>query len=147
MSTPPSKEVYKQELEEIFQYPNMILTGDLNAHHPMWKSERPNDRGNILDNLMDTYDCVLLNTGQPTYQSNNGARRTLDITIVSKYLALDANWFTINNSLTDAPYQRRVVAISRPTDPGRRRMQCWRVAQSPPPVAAAVRLGRPRGRF
>jgi hypothetical protein len=32
------------------------------------------------------------------------------------------------HSLTDAPDQRREVGISRPTDPGRCRMQCWRVA-------------------
>src|SRR5208282_5573370 len=46
--------------------------------------------------------------------------------------------YSLTHSLTDAHDQRRVVAISRPTDPGQRRMPCWRVAQSPPPVAAAT---------
>jgi len=125
---PPSKETFEKQLDEIFQHSNIILTGDLNAHHPLWNSPHPNKRGNILENLMEKYDCVLLNTGQPTFQTHKGARSTLDITIVSKNLALNSNWFTLNNTL-GSDHQPTIITIDQKAKTSKRKPK-WQLKKS-----------------
>ena len=86
-------------LSKLFKYKNVIVTGDMNAHNPLWKSVALNSQGKILEKILDDTDCCILNTGIPTYQKAKGGTSILDLTIVSNNIALNCNWFAINDTL------------------------------------------------
>nr|CAH7731754.1 unnamed protein product [Callosobruchus chinensis] len=41
-----------------------IIMGDFNAHSPLWGSQRKDQRGRIIESLLETSEITLLNTGE-----------------------------------------------------------------------------------
>jgi len=95
----PDKPAAKKELNKLFQQQRTIITGDLNAHNPLWGSPSTNPAGCSLEQLVDTHDYVVLNTGQPTRLHYNGNMSHLDVTLVSRSLGAISTWSVLNNSL------------------------------------------------
>ena len=50
----------------------LVLCTDANAHHEIWGSPISDGRGNIIYNIIEDQNLVLLNSGEPTYLTNNG---------------------------------------------------------------------------
>ena len=86
----------KHQLEKIILELDtpFILTFDANAHHYSWGStvENTDARGNFLYDFIDNNLLVLLNTGDPTYLTNNGNYTHIDISVCSSELASSLNW-------------------------------------------------------
>lgn len=90
---PPNTIIKKDDLHEIFKLNNLILTGDMNSHHPMWGTSSPmNQRGEIIEKLIEENQLVLLNSGEGTFQRNDGTMSVLDLTIVHHLLANKCSW-------------------------------------------------------
>ena len=53
----------------------------------------------ILEELIDEFNFVVLNTGQPTYQIRWGGMSVLDLSIVSSNIAMKSEWRVNNDSL------------------------------------------------
>jgi hypothetical protein len=67
--SPPSTTISKNFLIDAFSsFKNLIVFGDLNAHHTSWHSSRNNASGNSLDDLFANLNCVNINYELPTYQ-------------------------------------------------------------------------------
>lgn len=50
----------------------VLLIGDVNAHHPNWRSRKSNKRGEALSDLINAQSFIICNTGQnPTFQNKN----------------------------------------------------------------------------
>ena len=73
---PPDKAIDKGELNKIFGH-HTIVTGDINAKSKLWGSPVSNERGVIFEELIETHNAAVINTGQPTYQHHNGSRSQL----------------------------------------------------------------------
>ena len=66
--SPPDKIINKYLLEEIFEISeNVILLGDLNAQHQSWFSNKTNQSGSIIKDLINNLDLCLINDSSPTY--------------------------------------------------------------------------------
>ena len=94
---PPSRENndIKSELDNIInqisgQY---IISMDSNAHHPAWGSDRPDRRGEIIEDWINENDLIILNDGSPTYETHNGNYTHIDLTICSPSIAAQLNWY------------------------------------------------------
>jgi len=74
-----------------------VVVGDLNAKSRLWGSPFSDERGRLLEEVIDEKDIVVINGGQPTYQHHNGSQSHLDIAIVTSDLAARAGWSLINN--------------------------------------------------
>ena len=66
---PPTSRPDTVELRKLFtDYgQKVVLSGDMNAHNPLWGSESTNNNGDIIEDLLTEYNWTVLNTGQPTY--------------------------------------------------------------------------------
>ena len=95
----PNKPAAKDELEKLFRKDTTVITGDFNAKSAMWGSTDVNDAGIIVEDLLDKYDYVIANTGQPTRQNYNGGMSHLDITLVSRNLGAKSCWRVLNNCM------------------------------------------------
>ena len=83
---PPNKPVNKMELNSLFGRCTLI-TGDINAKSKLWGSPCTDERGLMIEDLIDMNNASVINTGQPTYQHYDGSRSHLDVSIVSNCLA------------------------------------------------------------
>ena len=95
---PPNKEFDKDGFSNILGSKTIII-GDLNAKSKLWGSPVCDERGKILEELIDLHKAAVINTGQPTYQHHNGTRSHLDVAIVSNELATQSNWTVLNNTM------------------------------------------------
>ena len=95
---PPNNEIRAEEYNKLFKLQNAILIGDFNAKNRSWGNPKENREGVALEKLIDEHDFVVINTGEPTFQRNEGGTSILDLTIVANNLALKCNWNIINDT-------------------------------------------------
>jgi exonuclease III len=82
---PPQKEL----CEKVFQIlketkTDFILLGDINAKMTSWKTGTNNTNGEILNDIILSYDCLIVNNKEPTHFSFNGnSESLLDFCIIS----------------------------------------------------------------
>src|SRR6266576_1187985 len=92
---PPHQSVTVGELENLLnQLPStFIITGDFNAHCPIWGSTSTNNRGNILSKLLIAQNIHLLNNGSPTqFHLSNGTCSAIDLSFCSSTIAHRFLW-------------------------------------------------------
>ena len=78
--------VSAQNMTKKFRACGVILSGDLNARHPLWGDTVSNLYGNQLTNLLDSSKFSIIKPNTPTFLCNNGSS-VIDLTIVSNNLA------------------------------------------------------------
>lgn len=64
---PPNRNITYLEMDQLIKsLPSpYIITGDFNAHNPIWKSTHKNQHGSVIEDILDTN--ILLNNGKPTH--------------------------------------------------------------------------------
>ena len=73
--------------------------GDFNAYNPLWGSLNTNNRGKVIEKLLEETDLCLYNDGSPTYlQPATLAPSYLDLTITEASLFTHFSWSVMNNS-------------------------------------------------
>ena len=100
---PPANVVepeYRNFLSDICrQYSSVILCGNFNAHGHLLGSENTDRRGDMLIDVIEDFDLVCLNTGEPTYLHFNGTMSILNLSITSANLATFAKWEVLEETL------------------------------------------------
>ena len=81
---------YRQLLTEYSQ--DTIILGDLNAHSPLFGANSTDTRGRVLEDLIDHYNLVVLNTGVGTHVLCDGSTSHLDVAMASNNIARVASW-------------------------------------------------------
>ena len=85
----PSIYISRKSIQDFFDtvsaQKNVILTGDFNAHSPIWGSEiTPKARGIIIESLLNNGDWNICNNGSPTrINLISGKKSVTDLTVVS----------------------------------------------------------------
>lgn len=75
-----------------------IILGDFNAHSTIWGSEKTDNRGKIIEKLLENDNIVLLNDTSPTHINfANGTLSCIDLTICSSTLAQRLKWRTLSD--------------------------------------------------
>ncbi|KAG5884054.1 hypothetical protein JTB14_037459 [Gonioctena quinquepunctata] len=76
-----------------------IFLGDFNSHNPIRGSEHLDQKGRIVEELIDEYNPVLLNTGEGTFlNSRSNTFSHLDISLCSPGRAKNFNWNVISEN-------------------------------------------------
>ena len=90
-------------LEHVTRLPNSILTGDVNAHAPLWHSPLVDHRGQLIEGIIMNSDHHTLNTDTPTRvpANNNQQPTSPDITTVTAELHRRCKWETITALTSD----------------------------------------------
>lgn len=70
-----------------------IITGDFNAHHPIWGSSKINPTGRRLASFVSDHELSLLNDGSPTFLRGSSYSSCLDLAFVSRRFATRVKWF------------------------------------------------------
>src|SRR6218665_1670308 len=66
----PENKIAKTDFEKFFPLKRAIILGDLNAHSRSWGCTNANERGHILEEVINDRLLTVLNTGQPTHISS-----------------------------------------------------------------------------
>lgn len=79
---PPNMDLKQDDIRELIrQLPApYVLLGDFNAHNPLWGSQNYNSKGKIIEDILDSTNLILLNSGNPThFNSNAGTFSNIDL--------------------------------------------------------------------
>lgn len=100
---PPSTKVNKDSLKPLFELKTCIIAGDLNAKHTLWNSPINDAAGLIIEELINEYNCVVLNNGQSTHTHINKSsviQTHIDVTVTNDLtIASKSNWYALNNCM------------------------------------------------
>lgn len=97
---PNSQILLLEDLKDLIQQitPPYIITGDFNAHHILWESDKIDKRGRIIERLIDEENLVLLNSGDKTrFNAFNGGFSAIDLTMCDPSLAAFLTWETTDH--------------------------------------------------
>ena len=97
---PPNMSISVQDLENLTQQlpEPYLLVGDFNSHNPMWGSATTNNKGNVIEKLIDNLQLCLLNDKSPTYlHPASGNFSCIDLTLSHPLIYLDYNWSVLDD--------------------------------------------------
>lgn len=75
-----------------------IITGDFNAHHPLWGSLKMDSRGRRVLSFASNHELCCLNDGSPTFLRGLTYSSCLDLTFVSRSFSSSVKWFPDNET-------------------------------------------------
>jgi hypothetical protein len=93
-----------------------VLTGDLNAHHPLWGSYDTNSAGTKLVEILEDLELTVINDGRATYISPPIASH-LDVTAVSLDLLPKCDW-EVGSELMGSDHLPTFTTIQGSRSPG-----------------------------
>src|SRR6218665_2950844 len=107
----PESKIVKTDIEKFFPLKRAIIIGDLNAHSKSCGCTNANERGHILEEVINDRLLTVLNTGQPTRISSIyfKTRSVIDLSIVTKELALNCQHYVTNNSMNSDNFLCSIV--------------------------------------
>ncbi|KAG5859129.1 hypothetical protein JTB14_035192 [Gonioctena quinquepunctata] len=78
-----------------------LIVGDFNSHNPIWGSNKKDARGRNIEEIIDEYNLVILNTGEDTFINlRSQSFYAIDLSLCSPILAPNFNW-QFHSSLTN----------------------------------------------
>jgi len=93
----PDKSIDITELSKIFTAKSVIV-GDFNSKSTLWGSPTTDERGLIIEDIVDNNDFVILNNGQPTYTHYDGSQSHLDLSLICHTLGSKSYWEVLDNT-------------------------------------------------
>jgi len=80
---------------------NVLILGDLNAHHPLWSSRVSNKSGRAIHELLGKAKITMLNNNEPTYAPLHrpGYKAILDFALCSSELSALTGNFLVSDEL------------------------------------------------
>jgi len=90
-------------LEHLTALENTLITGDFNAHSPLWYSPTTDQRGETIELALTSSNHAILNQDQPTRLPNNPNQQPTspDITTISNNLQPKTSWTTTTKLSSD----------------------------------------------
>lgn len=98
---PPNQKLKENELQNIiWQLPTpFILLGDFNSHNPIWGSNETNQKGEIMEKLINNNNLCIFNNQTPTYICpTSGKNSAIDLTLCDPSTLMDFSWSTYNDT-------------------------------------------------
>ena len=98
---PPNTDISRQDITNLLnELPKpFILTGDLNAHSPLWGNNTYNAKGRIIEDIItNNSNYSILNNGSPTYYNiDTGWTSAIDLSICTSSLLSSLTWSVDSN--------------------------------------------------
>jgi len=88
-----------------------IIVGDFNSHNVIWGSDNTDQRGKVIEKILDDNDIILLNNTEPTRLNPiNGNLSHIDLSFASTSLAQRINW-NVTPNLTSSDHFPIILQI------------------------------------
>lgn len=103
----PCKRLWLNELERTEGHggSNVVWCGDFNAHNTLWGSERIDNNGEVIAELLDEGNLVCFNDGSKTrVDVVTGRESVLDLTMVSNRLTTICDWRVYREGTTGSDH-------------------------------------------
>lgn len=89
----PVKQQFKNLITDCNHKRNVLIAGDVNAHHSLWEHDSNIDRrGIVIADILNLSNFHLLNNGDHTFIKENGTTTAIDIAIAHIDIACDCLW-------------------------------------------------------
>ena len=97
---PPNDPVTEDDLRNLTNQlpkPTMIV-GDLNAHNPLWYDRNLDNRGEIIQNIIETENLLILNEDTPTFfRTHDQATSNIDLALISRVCQGEFIWSALDD--------------------------------------------------
>lgn len=98
---PPDSNIYPKTWERFVKsfFGQIIILGDLNAHHPDWDTSPTNRSGRTIHSTLDDVNLIVMNDGTPTRFRHSETSHTsaVDLGLCSPALAQVATWAVLRD--------------------------------------------------
>ena len=114
---PPNKPATTQQLIDLIQQlpPPFLILGDFNARHPLWGDSIINNKGNVIESLLNAGLCGVLNGKFPThFHSATDSFSSIDLSLCSPEIIPNFNW-TISCELYNSDHFPIKITLPDPT--------------------------------
>lgn len=112
---PPDYRLSSVEFEDLTnELPEpYLITGDFNAHNPIWGSARADARGRLIEKFILSSGSCIFNKKHPTYYSTaHNTYSAIDLAIGSPILLPTCEWKVINNPYGSDHFPVKLLALS-----------------------------------
>ena len=95
-----------------------LILGDFNAHNPLWGGSTLNDKGRVIEAIIDSNPVTLYNDGSMTFHNIHlNQLSAIDLSLCSSSITLDFNW-SVNEFLNGSDHFpiHLKYAINTPTE-------------------------------
>ena len=110
---PPDSNINIDDYKELFSRPNSIMVGDLNAYSQLWGATKTDNRGTLLDGLIEDLNLSVLNNGQGTHIKPDGSLSPIDLSITSTNLSIKCSW-KVNPDSLGSDHRPIIIGIDEP---------------------------------
>jgi exonuclease III/ribonuclease HI len=98
---PPFKTVAEEPdrtaFSRLFDHNNCVIMGDINARSLTWGSSEANQRGLMIESVIEEKNFVVLNSGKPTHYWHVGPPSHIDVSLTSACLATRCCWNVLDD--------------------------------------------------
>lgn len=127
---PPNEFIELSQLNQILQQlPSpFLIVGDFNSHSSLWDHNciRPNTKGKIVEEFLDSNNLILLNNGAPTHFSfAYGSESAIDLSLSSPNIANLFNW-TVHDDLCGSDHHPILIEYNRFIEINKRKIK-WKI--------------------
>lgn len=115
---PPSIPLDEKEIESALSQINgpMIFVGDVNARNEIWGSDSTDNRGKLVEEVMNKFSLIPLNDSTPTHLSTLGTLSQINLTAVSPEISTNFNYQVLNDSHDSDHHPMTLNLLSRQID-------------------------------
>ena len=90
-----------------------IILRDFNAYSTLFGADSTDDRGRLLEELIEEHNLVVLNSGAGTFVRPSGEMSHLDVAMASANFPRIANW-TVLNDTPGSDHLPIVITVNNP---------------------------------
>ena len=104
---PPNDILTTKEITDLIKQLKkpFILVGDFNAHNPLWYDKSLDNRGKLIEDIINLFNLTCINEENPTYfRSYDQAATNIDLTLISRERSLDFVWNILEEQLGSDHY-------------------------------------------
>lgn len=92
---------------------NVLIAGDINAHHPLWENNsKVDNKGIAIADILNLSNFIILNNGEHTYIKNN-ITTAVDIALANIDIAHDCEWEKVFENLNSDHFITQTSYISK----------------------------------
>ena len=128
---PPGQRVSYNSLKDLVtQLPSpFIIMGDFNAHNTIWGSNKLDDRGRLVERLIDKCSLCIFNSKAPTYlHPATGTYSSIDLSLCHLTLFVDFKW-RVHSDLCGSDHFPIILETEKINE-NRERHASWKVRKS-----------------
>ena len=115
---PPNTSVSFDSLSELVSQlpPPFIIMGDFNAHSPLWGNHTTNNKGKLVEKLLDHFNLSFFNTKQHKTHIHlpTGHLSSIDLAFCSPSIYLDFDWDVLLDSYSSDHFPIKLTSNINP---------------------------------